>query len=458
MRLATVSSRTGWASSRANEPAGVPPRARAVSTGRLGLRLRLVLWFVFLAGAAVLGATFTSVRATRAELAERVDTDLSVEASRVADALRERDGSTDLGEVFTELIGSHPPAADMMAVALLDSQLVASHGSPDVVEAVTSGADAGSAPVDRLGFSTVRIGDDRFRALDVRVVSGAERGDYVLLRSLDDATAAVDDTIGRLIVVALLVLTAAAVAAWGTISRTLRPVRVLSQTARRISDDALGDRLEVSGGDEVADLARTFNEMLDRLEAGIRARDEYARHLHHAATHDPLTRAQNRLAFYRAVDRIGEPAHGDLHAVLLIDLDGFKAVNDIYGHAAGDALLIELATRVQDMVRPQDTFARLGGDEFALLCDGLASTAEAETIARRIHVAISRPVQVGAIDLTVTASIGVATSPDRNQVSQLLGRADRAMYHAKTLHTGVASWPETPRAARRERRGWSVVG
>jgi diguanylate cyclase (GGDEF)-like protein len=321
--------------------------------------LRLLLWFLCLTGVALVGATYTSVRMTRAELAQRVHEDLGVEASRVADVLHDAEG------------------------------------------------------------------------------------------------AALDASIGRLVGAAGLVLAAAGIAAWGTISCSLRPVRVLSQTARRISDDALDERLDVFGGDEVADLARTFNEMLDRLEAGIHARDEYARNLHHAATHDSLTRTKNRLAFYRAVDRIGEAGRGDLYAVLLIDLDGFKEVNDLHGHAAGDALLVELAARIQDLVRPQDTFARLGGDEFALLCNGLADVAEAQSIAWRIHDAIARPVWFGDVELAVTASIGVASSPHRDEVGELLGRADRAMYDAKTRGDGVGSWLAARRAAR---QGWRVVG
>jgi diguanylate cyclase (GGDEF)-like protein len=124
-------------------------------------------------------------------------------------------------------------------------------------------------------------------------------------------------------------------------------------------------------------------------------------------------------------------------SLLLIDLDGFKAVNDTHGHAAGDALLCEVADRLREAVRGGDLAARLGGDEFAVLLPG-CTTAEADRTAQRILEALRAPVPVDGATVGVSASIGVAAADPADDVESLLHDADLAMYAAK--NNGKDAW------------------
>lgn len=157
--------------------------------------------------------------------------------------------------------------------------------------------------------------------------------------------------------------------------------------------------------------------------------------LKHAAYRDPLTGLRNRVAFLDRV-RIAAAAsrEGALAAVMFLDLDDFKTVNDSLGHAAGDELLIGVAERLGASVRPEDLVARLGGDEFALLVDGLAGPERAAEVARRVLDAFEPPCAAGGFRLKVTPSIGVALAdPGANEgdAERLLREADMAMYAAK---------------------------
>ncbi|MEV8535943.1 EAL domain-containing protein [Streptomyces sp. NPDC051211] len=161
--------------------------------------------------------------------------------------------------------------------------------------------------------------------------------------------------------------------------------------------------------------------------------------LQHSAEHDPLTDLPNRALFTRRVRQAlaGRRAGDHGSAVLFIDLDGFKAVNDTIGHQAGDELLIEAARRLQDSVRSGDTAARLGGDEFAalILGDGARDRAareyQAHEIAERLRATLSRPYRIAGSEVRVAASIGVAFADPGITPSDLMRNADLAMYRAK---------------------------
>ena len=119
-------------------------------------------------------------------------------------------------------------------------------------------------------------------------------------------------------------------------------------------------------------------------------------------------------------------------AVLFMDLDGFKAVNDAYGHHLGDLLLIEVAERIRANVRAQDTIARLGGDEFVLLIEA-REPADAATLAEKLVKRISQPYQISRHEVRISASIGIALYPGDGQTRhELMINADAAMYHART--------------------------
>ncbi|MFF0213603.1 putative bifunctional diguanylate cyclase/phosphodiesterase [Streptomyces vinaceus] len=161
--------------------------------------------------------------------------------------------------------------------------------------------------------------------------------------------------------------------------------------------------------------------------------------LQHSAEHDPLTDLPNRALFTRRVRQAltGRRAGDHSTAVLFIDLDGFKAVNDTIGHQAGDELLTEAARRLQDSVRAGDTAARLGGDEFAALIlgdgsrDRSAREYQVHEIADRLRTTLSQPYRIAGSDVRVAASIGVAFADPGITPSDLMRNADLAMYRAK---------------------------
>ena len=161
--------------------------------------------------------------------------------------------------------------------------------------------------------------------------------------------------------------------------------------------------------------------------------------LKHLAFHDSLTQLPNRALF---LDRVGHALsrrgrHRERLAVMLIDLDDFKLVNDTRGHAAGDALLVAVTERLSLCLRPEDTCARLGGDEFAVLVEGLVVDEEAGQLAERILAALRQPFGVGDNELTVGASIGLSTSDYGADAGELLIQADLAMYAAKDAGKGT---------------------
>lgn len=161
--------------------------------------------------------------------------------------------------------------------------------------------------------------------------------------------------------------------------------------------------------------------------------------LSHQALHDPLTGLANRALFEdriaRAHARAGREA--GMGAVILIDLDDFKGVNDTLGHLAGDQLLVMLARRLETVTRPEDTLCRFGGDEFLYLAEGLSDSTEAEQIASRLLEEIARPVMVGEMSIEQRASAGIAMWDGASGTPiDSIQNADVAMYEAKKIRHG----------------------
>jgi diguanylate cyclase (GGDEF)-like protein len=156
--------------------------------------------------------------------------------------------------------------------------------------------------------------------------------------------------------------------------------------------------------------------------------------LQHAALHDPLTGLPNRALFHDRLQNalaLARRNRGRL-ALLFIDLDLFKSVNDTFGHAAGDVLLQEVGRRLRTCVRESDTVARLGGDEFLVLLTGMAYPKRTVAVAGKIRACLAQPFDVGEARVTVSPSIGIAAYPEHaSDHEALLRYADEAMYEAK---------------------------
>ena len=163
----------------------------------------------------------------------------------------------------------------------------------------------------------------------------------------------------------------------------------------------------------------------------------------HQALHDSLTGLPNRAAFLAAVDRLLADESGG--TVVLLDLDGFKAVNDTHGHAAGDALLTEVGLRLRAGLRPGEVAARLGGDEFALLLEGTPGPEALRARLDGLVDALAEPVALDGAHVSIGASVGTAQAPGQGRsVDELMRAADVAMYESKRTRRGTAPDPLVP--------------
>ena len=166
----------------------------------------------------------------------------------------------------------------------------------------------------------------------------------------------------------------------------------------------------------------------------VTARVTLEEHLRHQALHDPLTGLGNRALFQ---DRVAhglaraERSNADV-AVVFLDLDNFKEINDSLGHAAGDAVLVQTANRLRTCLRDSDTAARFGGDEFAILLEQTRGEGEVMDVANRISAALARSLLIEGKDVDLSASIGIARAQPQQSADELLRNADVAMYHAKS--------------------------
>ena len=160
-------------------------------------------------------------------------------------------------------------------------------------------------------------------------------------------------------------------------------------------------------------------------------------HLRHLAHHDPLTGLANRRLFHETLDNPETWAGGTRLALLFLDLDDFKCINDSLGHEAGDLILVEAARRIKATTRSEDLVARLGGDEFAVLQTDILRGSDAEALAQRILRALAQPFAINGEPVPIVASIGVSIAPDDTTFArQLMRNADTALYAAKAAGRG----------------------
>jgi len=187
---------------------------------------------------------------------------------------------------------------------------------------------------------------------------------------------------------------------------------------------------DVAAAQTLANVAAAYLLNAQARQQALEARDRFREN----SLHDALTGLPNRVLLAQRLEHAAARAQrsGTMAAVLFADLDRFKQVNDTYGHAVGDQLLIDVGARLASLVRPGDTLARISGDEFVILCEDLTAPDDAERLAARIDRAFAAPFTVAGHELVMTASVGIAYSgPNRAINYQLVNDADVAMYQAK---------------------------
>ncbi|MBN1171880.1 MAG: sensor domain-containing diguanylate cyclase [Micromonosporaceae bacterium] len=266
-------------------------------------------------------------------------------------------------------------------------------------------------------------------AIDQRVATLAEfeRRDAaaVAARGREAYRQSVMIIVGAL-VASLLLATTIATLVVRAIARPIGEVRTVLQA---VADGDLSREVAVSGSDEISGMGRNLNHTIGVLRSAF---DD----LRDRAEHDALTGLANRFVLMdcleQALKRVqeGQPDAGGL-AILLVDLDSFKEINDVFGHETGDSVLVEVARRLRSTVRGTDLVARHGGDEFAIIIERYGAATVPLELAKRVCATVSQPMAVGGVEIIPNVSIGVARLSEGEQVDDLLRNADIAMYAAK---------------------------
>ena len=195
----------------------------------------------------------------------------------------------------------------------------------------------------------------------------------------------------------------------------------------------------IAGGVSLVNLffhTRIFAQAHEKLEEEIRVRKKLQERMKHLAQHDSLTGLPNRRLFFDRLSQALTRCHreGNRAAILFLDLDHFKPINDTLGHNVGDGLLKQVAKTMQHCVRESDTIARLGGDEFGIILSDLSDGDEAGLVATKIILSLTTPFEVLGQECQIGTSIGIAIYPEHGtDPNRLLQRADSAMYRAKSL-------------------------
>jgi diguanylate cyclase (GGDEF)-like protein len=214
-----------------------------------------------------------------------------------------------------------------------------------------------------------------------------------------------------------------------------RPLEQIADAVQRFSEGSPGGRLPTARGDEIGLVASSIETMQQEIRAQFAKLEEKQGELDRLASHDSLTGLYNRRFFLDRLDHAlahARRTNGTL-ALLFIDLDNFKVINDELGHATGDLVLRTLAQRLKQVVREVDTVARIGGDEFILLLEEAGDAQALRVVAHKVLEELSQPVRHGDRDLVSGASIGVSRYPqDGESATELIAAADQAMYRAKS--------------------------
>lgn len=255
----------------------------------------------------------------------------------------------------------------------------------------------------------------------------------VVYSTLDLVTQRIEAGVSLLLLTTFNLFLLALLTAIALSSTIAKPIQTLTAAMGRLADGDYQTRIKERSWGELAILSRAFNSTAVALQQEHLARRRSEQELLNLANTDALTGLNNRRHFLAILTRqVEQPRHpGDRSALLYLDLDGFKPINDEYGHSAGDAVLRIVADRLRNVTRDRDSVGRLGGDEFAILLETIASDAELEQLIERIQATLSQPIQIQGHALRVGCSIGVARIRPEATPSSLLKEADVAMYRLK---------------------------
>ncbi len=244
--------------------------------------------------------------------------------------------------------------------------------------------------------------------------------------------------LGRSILKILLVLSVVGVALAAGVSRLVtQPLQAMVKAAQAFSRGESHGALPVHRGDEVGELARSFQDMEQQISRQLAELNLSRDAMAHLAHHDALTGLPNRRMFEQRLGQVLELSRrsGRSCALLFVDLDDFKAINDTRGHAVGDLVLQAVARTIVGAVRQVDTVARLAGDEFTVLCENVDSEEAALQIVTKLQHAFEPPLDIDGEPLAVRASIGLSLFPrDAQDARTLMASADAAMYRVKQGH------------------------
>ncbi|GAB4217034.1 MAG: hypothetical protein OHK0012_20540 [Synechococcales cyanobacterium] len=246
-----------------------------------------------------------------------------------------------------------------------------------------------------------------------------------------DVMGRIQDNTRQTVVLCLLALGVTLVVGSATARWITRPMATLYQASQNMAAGQMNTTIPPTVIQELHAVGESFNGMASQLQASFSQ-------LHYAATHDMLTGLCNRAAFHEHVQRVMERDPETIHcAILVLDLDNFKVVNDTLGHLAGDQLITCVSQRLQHCVRAHDTLARFGGDEFVILLEPIGDPQEAVRIARRILDRLKEPFILQDTPTYTSVSIGIAVyNPASDDAESLLRRADFALYEAKAQGKG----------------------
>lgn len=283
--------------------------------------------------------------------------------------------------------------------------------------------------------TTVIVAADYRQVQTLAAITTIERTGWGLIVKIDEAEALASATsVTRLLAGGWVLAAALASGAMLVMIRQhRRRVDTVKSAAMAIGGGDLDRRIGSLGGDEIGQIAAAIDHMAGDLAADRRRREEAEAFLSHQARHDQLTGLPNRAAALAEV-HASLVARAHTTSVLFFDLDGFKAINDRYGHEGGDQLLVTVADRLRRTAPPEALVARFGGDEFLIV----TTADEAQLIAKQVRRAIRRPIDIGVAVVEIDASIGLATAHDRHSADQLVRDADLAMYRDKQAHRASA--------------------